>query len=479
MGKKHGKSKKKTQTLSLAEFNQDAGLGGVDPSLSALPTAPKAAEEWEAEGGRPEYNSRGYKERSSNRPRDYNRDDDFQDRDWTRKGPLDEKDRGNSFGLGGADRDWGDMRRGPLEAPERTERNWDGMRRGQTVDSVFEGNQDRDWVRKGPIDAEQGNMPRVISDENWASARKTTVDADVPDQKKDVDWGVRKGPVEAQGGVVQEVDWSQRKGPIEANAPASAKLEEEWARKGPVEAEVTTKRADEDWGSARRGPVEAVVDERHVGEKEWTRKGPVEAEVHLEHKPREVDLASMRGLKLRQFEDSDAANGMQDGEAMRREGMEKESWRGSGRMGTGRRDAVARDRPASTGQEIAGVTQERDWGAARRSQPLREREFRPRRGQGGRALDGNEVPEVSQAEGGHGGNEDDGDDWTTVRSGAQKRAAANANRRYQGRDTLRGFQRRGGRDSFRSEKPAHADVDAQNKSNSSPVTPLASAVSES
>eukprot|EP00177_Eucheuma_denticulatum_P008341 GFKZ01015175.1.p1 GENE.GFKZ01015175.1~~GFKZ01015175.1.p1 ORF type:complete len:479 (-),score=81.55 GFKZ01015175.1:704-2140(-) len=478
MGKKHGKSKKKTQTISLAEFNQDAGLGGVDPSLSALPTAPKAAEDWEAEGGRPEYNSRGYKERTSNRTRDSNRDADFQDRDWTRKGPLEEKDRGNAFGLGGADRDWGDMRRGPLEAPETSERNWDGMRRGQTVDSMFEGNQDRDWVRKGPIESDQGNMPRVISDENWASARKMTVDADVPEQKKEVDWGVRKGPVEAQGGVAQKVDWTQRKGPIEADAPA--KVEEDWTRKGPVDAEVTTKRADEDWGSAReRGPVDAAVDERHVADKEWTRKGPVEAEVQVDHKPRQVDLASMRGSKLKQFEDSDATNGKQDGETIRREGMEKDSWRGAGRMGTGRRDPVIRERPASTGQDFAGVTQERDWGAARRSQPLREREFRPRRGQGGRFTDGNDVHEVAQAEGDHTRTEDDGDDWTTVRSGAQKRAAANANRRYHGRDTLRGFQRRGGRDNFRTEKPATADVDVQNKPNSSPVTPIASAMSES
>lgn len=477
MGKKHGKSKKKTQTISLAEFNQDAGLGGVDPSLSALPTAPKAAEEWDAVGGRPEYNSRGYKERSSNRPRDYNRDADFQDRDWTRKGPLEEKERGNSFGLGGAERDWGEMRRGPLEAPETTERNWDGMRRGQTVDSVFDGNQQRDWVRKGPIEPEQASIPRVISDENWASARKMTVDADLPEQKRDVDWGVRKGPVEAQAGVPPEVDWSQRKGPVDADVPA--KVEEEWTRKGPVEPEVTAKRADEDWSSARRGPVEAAIDELHIADKEWTRRGPVDAQVEVGQRPREIDLTTMRGSKLKQLENSDATHSKQDGEEMRREGMERGSWRGEGRLGTGRRDPVARERPASTGQDFAGVTAERDWGAARRSQPLRERDYRPRRGLGGRVSDVSETTEVAQAEGDQGRNEEDGDDWTMVRSGAQKRAAASANRRFQGRDTLRGFQRRGGREFSRTEGPDQTQVEAQNKSTSSPITPLASAISES
>lgn len=478
MGKKHGKSKKKT-VISLAEFNQDAGLGGVDPELSALPSAPKAAEEWEAEGGRPEYNSRGYKERTSHRERRYDNDTEFQDREWTRKGPLDEQNRGNEFGAGGADRDWGDMRRGPLDAPEPAERDWNDMRRGP-VDSVFDASRERDWgVRKEPIDVEMGNPSRVIPDENWSSARKMTVDSEFPTQQTERDWAVRKGPVEAQPAAAG-VDWSARKGPIESEFPQE-QAERDWSqRKGPVEAEVTAKQADIDWGGVRRGPLEPQKDDKHVEvERDWSsRKGPVEAEVDSMQKGvRDIDFSEMRrGSRLQQKEEATATKTV-EGDMPKSQALGRDSWRREGGGVSARRDRSFRERPASTGHESVSAGPKRDWVAARRTQPLKEREPRPNRANGSRVSDVSEASDVTQTDIDANGNNCDGSDWTTVRSGTHKRASANTNRRNSVRDGQRGFQRQGTRE-LRGEGSMRVPLESQNKSTSSPLTPVASAMSE-
>lgn len=482
MGKKHGKGKKKT-ILSLAEFNQDTGLVGVDPELSALPSAPKAAEEWDAEGGRPEYNSRGYKERTSHKERRYDNDVDFQDHDWARKGPLDEQERGNGFGMGGPDRDWGDMRRGPLDAPQPAERDWNDMRRGP-VDSVFDAAVERDWaVRKGPIDAEPLGATRAISDKNWSSARKMTVEAEFPSQQPERDWAVRRGPVEAQT-VVGEVDWTARKEPIETEF-SQEQVERDWTqRKAPIETEVPAKQVEIDWEGVRRGPLESKdVEEPTSVDRDWSvKRAPVDADVEAVQKGvREIDFGEMRrGSRLQEVGKSGreiAVEAHGEGDAVRKQPLGRDSWRREGGGVSARRDRPFRERPASTGHDSAAVAPERDWGAARRTQPLKEREPRPSRLNGGRVSDVSESSDVTQMDGDANGNNDDDDDWTTVRSGAQKRASANANRRHSGREGQRGFQKRGSRE-FRGERSMRTPLEPQNKTTTSPLTPVTSAMSE-
>lgn len=441
MGKKHGKGKKKTIVVSLAEFNEDAGLGGVDPSLADLPSAPKALEEWEAQGGRPEYNSRGYKQKGPARERTYDNDGDGEDHDWVRRGPIDDQKKGNGFGAGmsGGDRDWGGARRGPIdeETGERKERDWKDMRRGP-VESAFEGRQqggEPDWgKRRGPIEAEPAKERRVIRDDSWGSARKQTVEAEFKSESDegDKDWTNRKGPIEPIAPRA-EVDWTSRKGPLESKF-AQERKEPDWSsRKGPVEANlVDPKRHESDW-SFRRGPIlETESQNKHrprAAEPDWSaRRGPVDVESSANQKPvRDVDFGHMRrGAKLQEMEQSSSS-----AHFSRRAGSEKDSWR----------RYPVRERPASTGQE--GDRPSRDWGAARRSQPLVERPTRMNNGRMSHGIDSSAVTQETDV----GEKQEEADDWTTVRSGAQKRQAALANRRSFGRDYTRGFGRRNFRDS--------------------------------
>lgn len=494
MGKRHDKKKKVKVVLSLAEFNEDAGTGGIDPELSALPSAPKAAEDWEAEGGRPEYNSRGYKERKSYADRNYDGDGDDEDFEWVRKGPLEAPD-GNSFGVGGADRDWGGMRRGPVDGPagptgEVAERDWNGMRRGP-VESSFGGpgtgpGVERDWgARKGPIEAEVGSA-RVINDDNWGSARGNAVEAAFPEAAKDSDWGKRKGPVEAKGAeLTREKDWTApRKGPVESEFAIPEATEPDWGqRKGPVEATLAKPVEDTDW-TARKGPVDAEVPEKKpdVAERDWSaRRGPVEKEVETAQKAvRDIDFGDMRrGAKLQELEkkESVAAKVEQDkpvrDERWRRDTAGVVGRRGpvEARMGPveGRRGPVeVRERPASTGHD-GTPKMERDWGAARRTQPMRAIP-RQNRASTGRVSDVTETSDTAQIDAQDANTGIDEDDWTTVRNATTKRTSGSAgNRRFSGKDSRGAFQQRGSR-----ELPA-----PRNKTTTSPVSPVASAVSES
>lgn len=501
MGKKHGDKKKKSKiVLSLAEFNEDAGIGGVDPELSALPSAPKPAEEWEAQGGRPEYNSRGYKERQ---PRNYDNVGDFEDRDWTRKGPVEAPER-NGFGAG-ADRDWSDMRRGPMDAPDgqQPERNWNDMRRGP-VDSAYSGAVERDWTaRKGPVEAESGSAPRVIADESWNS-RKGPVEAEFPNAAVPAnrDWSVRKGPVEAEASTSkEEADWTARKGPVESEFASGEgeTAERDWSqRKGPVEANPAPgQQTEADWSSARKGPIEAETPRPDVAERDWSaRRSPVETEVESAQKAvRDIDFGDVRrGAKLEEMkaiEQEKAKAGPV--EVAARPEIEKEAWRRDSIGIVGRRGLMearaseqpvrVSERPASTGHD--SVPKERDWGAARRTEGLRAnpRPSRPnfRKSDASEATDVAGIEDADKITTPTSANTADDDDWTTVRSGGQKRSGFGSGRRHSGRDGRGGFQRRGGsgnRDS-ESEKAMRSPINAENKATSSPVTPVASAVSES
>lgn len=466
-GKKHDRKKKTKVVLSLGEFNEGAGIGGIDPDLAALPSAPKAAEDWEAEGGRPEYNSRGYKERKPYADRNYDADAEFEERDWVRKGPLDSEE--GSFGMGGGDRDWSGMRRGPLDAPdgEQPERDWNGIRRGP-VESAFEGaSGERDWgTRKGPVEADLGKA-RVINDDNWGSARGNAVEAEFKDSApaKDRDWGVRKGPVEAETAeAAQEADWTARKGPVESEF-ATQEASRDWTqRKGPVEA-VAAKAEDADWG-ARKGPVEAEVPEKkqEVAERDWSaRRGPVETEVEAAQKAvRDIDFGDVRrGARLQEMEEKEAS-AKKD---LPRRPATADRWRRDS-MGAARTGPFEpRERPASTGHD-ATPKPERDWGAARRTQPVPQMS-RPNRGSTGRLSNASDGVEISRGSSREVVAEDKDDEWTTVRSAPNKRlSGSGGNRRFSGRGNLQ-------------EREGRSMGSSRDKATSSPVTPVASAVSES
>lgn len=274
MGKKQ-KNKKRGVTLTLSEFNED---GGGDPELLSLPSAPKAPEEWEALGGKPEYNPRGYRERTPGGPsrggmggrlggglggRDYgmhgDQGDDFDDRDWSRHGPLDTEEHEQR-----GERDWGDMRRAQSmnqQHQEEAERDWNDMRRGP-VDSSFGGMSGGD---AGP-GAEQLN---------WTQ-RRGPMDQMQFAQQPEADWSVARGghvveaKFDAEGGPIQERDWSQRKGPVEA----------EQQNVGGTQQQGSAQRDDQDWSAPRKGPVESEFVEAAppVEERDWSeRRGPVEA----------------------------------------------------------------------------------------------------------------------------------------------------------------------------------------------------------
>lgn len=487
MGKKHGDKKKKAKVvLSLAEFNEDAGLGGQDPELSALPSAPKAAEEWEALGGRPEYNSRGYKERQ---PRNYDNDVDFDDRDWTRKGPLDAPE-GNGFGMG-AERDWGDMRRGPLDAPDgQPERDWNGMRRGP-VESAFEGGPERDWgARRGPVEAELG-AARVIDDDSWGT-RKGPIDAEFSNTGADRDWGVRKGPVEADvPASAQNADWSARKGPVEAEFANAEDAERDWSqRKGPVDANPASGRQIEsNWSDVRKGPVEAEVPKPEA-ERDWSRRGPIEAEVDTVQKAvRDVNFGDMRrGSKLEELKAVEETKEKAKAAEVARPGMDKDRWRRDSVGIVPRRGPIeARpiERPASTGHDSVPA-KERDWGAARQTQGIRANLRGSRSSNFGNA-EANEASDATSPESAEvlttptSSKGADDADWTTVRSATQKRGVTAQTRRFPGRDSRGGFQRRGlqGTADSRGEKPMRSPLNSEHKATTSPLTPVASAVSES
>lgn len=466
MGKKHDRKKKTKVTLSLADFNGDAGTSGLDPELAALPSAPKAAEDWEKEGGRPEYNSRGYKERRSDAYGDglggYADDAEFDERDWSRKGPMDSGADGDGDGFGGGpERSWDGMRRGPMDAiggDEGAERDWNGMRRGPMDALVPEGGAERSWdgIRRGPVDAEFAGGD-AGGERDW-SMRKGPVEAEGGPAAgiDDASWGAaRRGPVDAEfpGEDVAERDWTQRKGPVEAEGSAlGAGADVNWgdARKRPVDAEFSGASGDgaeRDW-TQRKGPVEAETSGASGAamEQDWTgaRKGPLDTDVDSAKKAmRDLDFSDMRrGAKLQELEAKPSSTGANavsvesrpdaDGGKWRREVQaaatapttvpQRESWSGARRgplapveVDTKRRSAPLPRAPVQPAGPEASQGDARDWGAARRTQPLRTQ---PRQARATSMATGRQSNDTSGAAKGA-----VDDDWTTVRSAATQRRA--------------------------------------------------------
>lgn len=512
MGRKDKKSKSKRVVLSLAEFNEDAG---GNSELTTLPSAPKALEEWEAEGGRPEYNSRGYKERGPPlRERRFREGDgDFEDRDWTRRGPLDSNE--SSFGAPVGERDWGEMRRDAADGATAggPARDWTDMRRGP-VDSSFNsrGGGDRDWAaRKGPVEAEVRIGSRMIDSSSWASARGNEVEASFDGVQTERNWSVRKGPIEAdvsgdapnpmgtdwgsarRGPVdsefvaaTQERDWADRKGPIEADPPAHP-VKREWERKGPVEAEVQVLPQRPNWSGVRgRSPIDAQQasdddaenQDRADADGPWARRGPVESK---------VDAAPTRLVSLgSEREDSWRGARLPDSYAAAESG-ERNSWRreGAGVPARGRRGrGGSRDgfvRPASTGHDATPI--ERDWGVARRSGPISVNA----EGVDGETEDDCTDPNVVDVEtlsamenaskgdaSGEPPIDEAGDEWTTVKANP-KRESREARRAIKENTRSRGDGR-----ALRGPRPLRNSFNSESKApHTSPVTPLSSAASES
>ena len=477
MPRKHTTKGGKKKTISLFEFNQNVGVG-ADPQLAALPSAPKAASDWEAEGGRPEYNSRGYKERSATgafgaRSRfDSNRNGEGEDHDWARRGPLEESNTGG-FGMGGGERDWSDVRRGPIDASndEAPERDWGDIRRGP-VDASFESSRtgEVDWTaRRGPVEAERP-MARVMNDNAWSSARGgKAVEASFRDTSSTAEpnWSVRR-PVDADSStVVEDKDWAApRRGPIESEFQ---KPQSNWERKGPIEAEPVAKATtDADWSAPRKGPVEAEVPQKdEKKEVDWSaRKGPIESEAEKNtNSQKEVNFNDMRrGARINELQRlSNNADKVNDRSSERAASMEN-NWRRERPVsmdGPSRSDHRQYKRPISAGHN---EPKEQDWGAARQNQPLPSAPIHRLRDE----TEHNET--IEQEEGTPEQKSTEGaDDWTTVR---------NANRKPTG-STRRGgdnrnFGRRGGYRQGSGNKKEFTRPRGQiinRKTTSSPVTP--------
>lgn len=416
MGKKHDKKGKKKIVLSLAEFN-DEGRAVVQTDIQ-LPTAPRGQEEWDASGGRPEYNSRGYKARPQ---KEQTYDEDLPEHDWSRRGPMEGRGGEGQPGAGLGERNWGTSRHGPTEAEDgaQPERNWDSGRRGPMEVAAEGSAAQRNWgARRGPTEADGG--PREIGDDQWGSARHSAggVEADIPQGRDsgprdwtarnpveaDIapvnreDWTARKGPVEAE--VVesaQKDDWTMRRGPVESDIPAPSEERNWMARKGPVEAEAPKTSLQSNWGDVRRDSAEAeATPPQHV---DWAkRKGPMEEQVEEVQKGvREVDFGYMRsGAKLQKFRNVNGgvhAETVQVEETPRTEAPGG-NWRRDSVGSTGKQprvEARSSERPASTGHD--GVAKERDWGSARRGVGVKH--SRPSRPQSGRRFPAPREPEVT------------------------------------------------------------------------------------
>lgn len=277
--------------MTLADFNPEASVG-IPQELKDLPSAPKQAEEWEAVGGRPEYNSKGFKERTVTHDYDDNAllesDEAFLQRDWTRGANFNpDNESGGGAGAGGVDRSWDGMRRsGPLDGPDGdgAERDFGAARGGMgPVDSSFDdAGPERDFGAArggaGPVDAsfDAGGAP----DRDFGAARGSAAfdaefenkngivdfgdargggaafDAEFEGSQKEVDFAKRSGPTEAEFSGAKNVDFSAARGSAAFDAEFAGDAKEfDFAskRSGPVEAEFANQQKDVDFGSARGG----------------------------------------------------------------------------------------------------------------------------------------------------------------------------------------------------------------------------------
>lgn len=478
MPRKHGANKGKKKTVSLFEFNQNVGVG-ADPQVSTLPSAPKGADEWEAQGGRPEYNSRGYKERSAtgafgSRSRfDSNRSGEGEDHDWARRGPLEESNTGG-FGMGGGERDWSDVRRGPIDGPndEAPERDWGDIRRGP-VDASFESSRtgEVDWTaRRGPVEA-QRPMARATDNNAWSSARGgKAVEASFRDSSSSTaepDWSVRK-PVDAdEPAAVEDKDWgAPRRGPVESEFE---KAQPSWERKGPIEAEPVAKTTtNTDWSAARKGPVEAEIPQQdEKKEVDWSaRKGPIESEAEKNAKSqKEINFNDMRrGARINELQrNSNNPDKVSDRSSDRAAGMEN-NWRRERPVsmdGPSRRDHRQHNRPVSAGHN---ERKEHDWGAARQNQPRPSARMHHSHNE----TEDNETTEQEEVTPERKSTTEEEDDWTTVRN-ANRKPTGSTRRGGDGRS----FGRRGGYRQGSGNRKEFTRPRGQiiNKKTSSPVTP--------
>lgn len=335
MGKKPAKKK---VVLSLAEFTNDDNAGKA-PEIAALPSAPKPAEQWEEEGGRPGYNSRGYKERTNSRRYDDSKrdDDDFNQRSWERTGPID-NDHGSRGGREQAELDWDGVRKGPLDADDGTkERDWEGVRRGPIdAEPAADGASERRWdnMRRQTVEPIEPEVNERNLD--FSAARRTPVETDAALNVDDIDFRLRKGPVEAQfSSEERDLDFTNRRGPVDMEPAKPDEVERDFAdirqMAAGVEALSEHRENDVDFGSLRSnqtviearpsreadagrdfsdirhaqsqmGPIEPCwsSNKTAASDVDWNvRKGPIDATV----KPAEKVAVKRRGVLQRNSDD--------------------------------------------------------------------------------------------------------------------------------------------------------------------------------
>lgn len=386
MGQKKGGKKKAKVVMTLADFNPEASVG-IPQELKALPSAPKQAEEWEAVGGRPEYNSKGFKERTVTHDYDDNAllesDEAFLQRDWTRGANFTpDDDSGGGAGAGGVERSWDGMRRsGPLDGPDGdgAERDFGAARGGMgPVDSSFDAaGPERDFGAArggtGPIDAsfDAGGGP----ERDFGAARGSAAfDAEFDNKGGNVDFSAARGSAafdaefESKGG---EVDFGGARGgsaAFDAEFGGSGKEVDFAKRAGPMEAAFADSKTV-DFGAARGS---AAFDAEFAGSAKEIdfsskRSGPVEAE--FANRQKEVDFGSARGGSGAfdaDFASSNAGAGERDMNNMRAGARASEMTRPNGsndlNFGGARKGTVTAGRMSSN-DGSAGSVSNMDWSA--------------------------------------------------------------------------------------------------------------------
>lgn len=385
MGPKKGKKKNKV-VMTLADFNPEASVG-TPQELKDLPSAPKQAEEWEAVGGRPEYNSKGFKERTVTHDYDDNAllesDEAFMQRDWTRGANFNPDDEsGGGAGAGGVERSWDGMRRsGPLDGPDGdgAERDFGAARGGMgPVDSSFDaGGPERDFgaARRGAgaVDAsfDAGGGP----DRDFGAARGSgAFDAEFDNKGGDIDFGAARGSAafdaefDSKGGDVDFGGARRGSAAFDAEFEGSGRDVDFAKRTGPTEAEFSESK-HVDFGTARGS---AAFDAEFSGtakEIDFSskRSGPVEAE--FSNRQKHVDFGSVRGGSGAfdaEFAGRNIGGGERDMNNMRGGSKASEMARPNGsndlNFGDVRKGTVSTGRVISS-EGGAGVSNGMTWGA--------------------------------------------------------------------------------------------------------------------
>jgi len=244
MGKKQ--RKKEAVVLSLAEFNGE--VPAVEDEL-VLPSAPKGAEEWEAQGipafgrhaGKPARPAGGF-----DRDGGFERDAE-PDHGWARRGPLEGAgmtrgggfgDRGERGGFG-EDRDWSERKLPPaaIEAQRGSAGELDWTQRKGPVAAEFQaparnlGGEQEDWsrMRRGPPPplSDGASSAPASAEIDFRDVRGTAVSAASPTSELNRDFRAARdaNKAVASSAAAADVDFRDVRGTVVSSAAPVSEVE--------------------------------------------------------------------------------------------------------------------------------------------------------------------------------------------------------------------------------------------------------------